>query len=67
MLFDWRTLDFHHSIFPRRETDQVSGALFLLSSVIKVGQILLIGSIHFGFFLLISIEICQKISLISIT
>ena len=26
MLFDWRTLDFHHSIFPRRETDQVSGA-----------------------------------------
>ena len=50
MLFDWRTLDFHHSIFPRWETDQVIGASFMFSSVIKDGQILPIGSAHFGFF-----------------
>ena len=36
--------------FFRGETDQVSGASFMLSSVVKFGQILPIGSTHFGFF-----------------
>ena len=43
------------------KTDQVSATSFMLSSVVKFGQILPTGSTHYGFFLLISIEICQKI------
>ena len=53
MLFDWTTpwkfLIFIIWFF-RGETDQVSGTSFMLSSVVKFGQILPIGSTHFGFF-----------------
>ena len=39
----------------------------MLSSVMEFGQILPFSSNHFGIFLLIFIEICQEIELISIT
>ena len=46
---------------------QLNDTLFMLSSVVKFGQILPFSSTHFGIFLLISIEICQEIELMSIT
>ena len=45
----WKFLTFIIQFF-QGETDQVSGTSFMLSSVVKFGQILLIGSSHFGFF-----------------
>ena len=68
MLFDWPS-PWKFLIFIIRffwgKADQVSGALFILSSVVNFGQVLPIRSTHFGFFLLIFIEICQEIELIS--
>ena len=53
VLFDfttqWKFLIFIIRFF-RGETDQLSGATFRLSSVVKFGQNLPIGSTHFGFF-----------------
>ena len=53
VLFDfttpWKLLIFIIRLF-RGETDQLSGATFRLSSVVKFGQTLPIGSTHFGFF-----------------
>ena len=53
VLFDWTTpWKFFIFIiqFFQGETDQVCGTSFMLSSLVKFGQILPIGSTHFGFF-----------------
>ena len=41
--------------------------VLLLCYMVEFGQILPFSSTHFGIFLLISIEICQEVELISIT
>ena len=63
MLFDQTTLwKFLIAIirFFWGKTDEIIGALLMLSSVVKFGQILPIGW-DFGYFLLVSIEIYHEI------
>ena len=53
VLFDWTTswkLLIFIIRFSQGETDQVSGSSFMLSSVVKFGQILPLRSTHFRFF-----------------
>ena len=45
----------------------MSGASFMLSSVVKFGQVLTFSFTQLEFFLLISIETCQEIELIFVT
>ena len=61
-----KIFDFHHSVFPG-EADQVSGATFMLSSVMEFGQILPFRLHPLWNSSLISIEICQEIELLSIS